>query len=42
MKDKIKMAVGLSGQFIYNRGFRIGYELTCKYLRSKESGRDLS
>lgn len=36
------MTIGLCGQFIYNLGFRIGYELACKYLRSKEFGGDLS
>lgn len=30
------------GQFIYNLWCRIGYELACKYLRSKEPGGDLS
>lgn len=34
--------MGQSEQFIYNLGCRIGYELACKYLKSKEPGGDLS
>lgn len=44
MKDKAVTSVDdeHGRQFIYNLGCRIGYELACKYLKSKEPGGDLS
>lgn len=44
MKDKTerRSMMEQGKRLIYNLGCRIGYELACKYLKSKEPGWDLS